>query len=364
MSTTIYTPQNPSPRNEVRDMSLDQNITCTVDGIKYTDYQIRFYRVSDNVLVHDTTKINLATPLANGQTLTHLLTGGTLTNSATESYKWTIQVWNGAETKTSREFQFFAKTTPVLTFTVPDPITSQSYEFTATLVQAEGDIVNNYTFELYDSQDVLIESSGSITDFNIQHTFEGFTNGDNLKVRLFGTTTGGQTFDSGLVSFTVAYSEPVIELVPNVTVDNDTSLVTVEIPEAIQIIGVDTPSGVTYEEKTIIGLGESGIQEYTFDTVYLDSGQNVFFDVTVPLDFSLEYVWIPDSNDFTGKIIELGNEDYFIYFEDNKFFYTINGVTQHINNPANQLLSHAYIFIMLPTEVKLFMFSADQPIFM
>lgn len=361
MSTTIYTPQNPSPRNEVRDMLLDQDFTCTVDGVKYTDYQIRIYRVSDNVLVHDTTKTNLVTPLANGAILTHTLTGGTITNSATESYKWSIQVWNGAETKTSREFQFFAKTTPVLTFTVPATITSQSYEFTATLVQAQGDIVNNYIFELYDNTNELIESSNSITDFNIQYTFDGFTNGDSLGIRLYGTTTGNQSFDSGIVSFDVAYAEPEISLVPNTEVDNNTSLVTIEIPSTTQIFGVPTPSGVTYEEVEIYSFDGSNVETYTFDTVNLVNNQTLHFDVGVPEDFSLEYLWLPQVASFEGKIISLGNEDYLVEYIDNRFKYTINGVTQYIDDvTTSDMTARAFIIILMPTTIKVFFFEINQ----
>lgn len=371
MASSIYTPQNPSPRNEVRDMDNNQDFTAIIDGVKCTDYQIRIYKVSDNSLVHDTTKLNLSPALSDGATLTHTLTGGTIANTGTDSYKWTIQVWNDAETVTSREFQFFAKTTPVLAFTPDNPITTQSYEFTATLTQAEGDIVNTYTFELYDSNDELLETSGLITSFNIAYTFDGFTNGDSLKIRLDGTTTGGDTFDTGLIAFTVSYSEPEIDLIPEAVVDNETSLITVTRPDAVQILGIDTPSGVTYEEIEFFRLGLSGAVTYTVNVVDLLDGQNIDFQnlttslpVSVPEEFTLEFIWYASSSSFEGKIIELGNNEYVVGFEEGFFYYTINGVTNYIANARGTLFNGVYVFILMPTEVVIYEYELNQPIMM
>lgn len=342
MASTIYTPQNPSPRNEVRDMILAQIFSVIIDGVRCTDYQIRIYRVSDNVLVHDSTKLNLATPLADGETLEHTLTGGTISNTGTDSYKWTIQVWNDTETVASREFQFFAKTTPVLTFSPPVTITAQSYEFTATLTQAEGDIVNNYTFELYDSDDELIEDSGLITSFNIKHTFEGFANSDTFKVRLYGTTTGNDSFDSGLISFNISYSEPSLTIVPDATVDNDTSLVTINRSEVVQIIGSGT--GTIQYTNNIFTFGDTVLQ---LDT----SSDSVSFDVDIPLDFSLKFKWKPISTSFTGVICQLDNGVYEVSYETGRFKYTINGITIY-TSPISLETNRVFYLVLLPTEVK------------
>lgn len=343
MASTIYTPQNPSPQNEVRDMLLNQIFSVIIDGVRCTDYQIRIYRVSDNVLVHDSTKLTLGTPLADGESLEHTLTGGTITNTGTDSYKWTIEVWNNTESVVSREFQFFAKTTPVLFFSPPATITSQSYEFTATLAQAEDDIVANYTFELYDSNDELIEDSGLITSFNIKHTFEGFVNGDNLKVRLFGTTTGNDTFDSGLIAFDVSYAEPSLTIVPEAIVDQETSLVTISRSEVVQIIGTGT-GDVTYESDiftsgdTVLKLG--------------DSSSKVDFTVDIPIDFSLPVKWKPLSTLFEGVICQLDDGAYEIGYELGRFYWSING-TKIYGNPISLETNRMFYLPMLPTELQI-----------
>lgn len=338
---TIFTPQNPSPRNEVRDMLLTQPVTVTIDGVRCTDYQIIARKVSDNTSVYDSTKVTLGSPLSDGQTLLHNITGGTIPNTGTDSYKWTIQVWNDAETVTSREFQFFAKTTPVLTFTPPATITSQSYEFVGSVAQAEGDIVNYYTIELYDSSQVFIESSPQITSFNISYEFNGFVNGDNLYVRVFGQTTGGQTFDSGLVAFSVAYAEPSVNLKPDVVVDNYKGLVTTSRGEVVQIIG--TSSGTISYVNDFIYAGNTALN-------LQNNLSNVSFDVAVPLDFTLSVKWKPLSNTFTGKIIQLDNGAYEVGYDLGRFYFTINGITNY-SAPVD-IFGSVFYLVLLPQEVK------------
>lgn len=340
MASTIFTPQNPSPRNEVRDMLLNQIFSVVIDGVRCTDYQIRIYRVSDNGLVFDSTKLTLGTPLADGEILEYTLTGGSITNTGIDSYKWTVEVWNDAESVVSREFQFFAKTTPDLTFNPPATITTQSYEFTATLTQAEDDIVANYTFELYDSNDELIEDSGLITSFNIKHTFEGFTNGDTFKVRLFGTTTGNDTFDSGLFSFDVSYSVLDLGLVPETTVDNDNGIVTTRRPEVVQIIG-STNGSVTFDDFFYAGMKYVDIP---------NASTYVNFDANIPLDFTLKFMAFPNlPYDFEGKLIQLDDGVYEVGYELNRFYWIINGVKVYTTIVDLQADRIFYIFL-LPTE--------------
>jgi hypothetical protein len=335
--STIFTPQNLSPRNEVRDMLLPQLFTATIDGVRCTDYQIRIYKVSDNALVHNTNKINLTTPLANGQVLSHTVAGGTITNTGTDSYKWTLQVWDASNTVTSREVQFFAKTTPVLTFNPPTTINEQSYDFTATLTQAQGDLVNTYEFELYDSTQTLIESSGQITNFNIFHEFEGFVNGDELYVRVFGQTTGRQNFNSGLVAFDVSYSQPSVNLKPEVEVNNESSLLTVTRSDVVQIIG--TGSGTFGYVNNFLYTGNTALTLGT-PSSYVD------FDVNIPLDFTLSFKWQPSDNLFTGKIIQLDNGAYEVGYDLGAFYYTINGVTQF--SPPIDLYGSVFYIVLQP----------------
>jgi len=342
MASTIYSPQNPSPRNEVRDLLINQNISVTIDGVKCTDYQIEIFKVSDNTAMHDTGKLNLVTPLADGEILIHQLAGGTLSNTGTDSYKWKVTVWNSLEEVTTREFQFFAKTTPVLTFTPPATITTQSHDFSATVSQAEGDIVNNYTFELYDNLDVLIEYSTLITNFNIYHTFDGFTNGDSLKIRVYGTTTGDVAFDSGLVAFTVVYAEPELDLIPDVQVDNETSLVTLTRPEVVQTIGVGT-GDATYDGD-IFTIGDRVL-------TLAESSDRADFTIGIPLDFTVKFKWKPLLNTFEGRIIQFENGLYELSYESERFIWTINGTDG--NSLPIDLTDRKFYIVLLPTKVEI-----------
>jgi len=337
--TTIYTVQNASPKNEVRDMSVNQTFSCNVDGMRCTDYQIKVYKVSDNTELLDTTKLALTPYLSDGELLEHIITGGTIPNSATESYKWTIEVWNDTENVLSREFQFIGKTEPILTFSVASPITTQSYTFTGSIAQAEGDIVNNYTFELYDLNYNLIETSGKITSFNISHEFDGFTNGDDLYIKLNGITTGGQTFESDFESFNVAYSSPSIEMTPLAEVDNYTSLIEVSRGEVEQIIGVVTGDSEFVED--FIYEGNNALQ-LDNDTTYVE------FEVDIPIHFTLKFKWKPLNNDFEGKIVQLDDGAYEVGYESGRFYYEINGT--RLYSEYIDIYGSVFYIILLPQK--------------
>lgn len=336
---TIYTLQNPSPRNEVRDMSINQIFSGIVDGVRYTDYQLFIYKVSDNTLVYNSTKLALTPNLPDGATWQHTVPSGSVANSATETYKWKLQVWNGAETVTTREFAFSAKTTPVLTFSPPATVTTQSYNFTATIAQAQGDIPNTYTFYLYDSTQEEIESSGLITNFNIAHEFSGFANGDSLYVRVVGETTGGQIFDSGLVAFSVVYSEPDVNLKPEAVVDNEQGIITLSRGEVIQIIG--TSMGTVSYDTSFPVAGMSGVD-------LADGTSYVSFDVSIPVNHNLWFNWLPD-NGFTGKILWLDNGAVEVGYNGTNFYYEINGTL--IDEPPMTITGKYFVINVAPTKV-------------
>lgn len=336
---TIYTLQNPSPRNEVRDMSINQIFSGIVDGVRYTDYQLFIYKISDNAIVYNSTKLALTPNLPDGSVWQHTVPAGSVSNSATESYKWKLQIWNGAETVTTREFAFSAKTTPALTFAPPSIITTQSYNFTATIVQSQGDIPNNFTFYLYDSTQTQVESSGLVTNFNISYTFDGFSNGDNLYVRVIGTTTGGQSYDSGLVEFDVIYAEPDINFKPLATVYNDAGTILLERGEAIQIIGTSSGS-VSYDSDFPV-VGMTGLD-------LGNASSYVSFDVSIPESQNLWFDWFPD-NGFTGKIIWLDNGAYEVGFTGSNFYYIINGT--RIDEAPTTITGKYYVINLAPTKV-------------
>jgi len=209
-------------------------------------------------------------------------------------------------------------------------------------VQGQGDVPNNYTFELYDSTQAVIESSGLITNFNILHTFSGFSNGDNLSVRVFGNTTGGQIFDSGLKAFSVVYAEPDINLKPEAIVDNTKGTVTVSRGEAIQIIG--TSSGTISYIDNFLYDGNKALS-------LLNASSSASFNVTIPIDFTLSFKWQPNSSSFTGKIIQLDDGAYEVGYANGVFYYNINGVTQ--STPPIDLVGNVFYITLLPQTVNI-----------
>ena len=125
-------------------MANNQDFTCQVNGSVITDYQIVIKKVSDNTTLYDSTKITPATPLYDKETLTHTITGGTVTYRG--SCKWTITTYSGVATATTTETLFYNQTIPTLTFSPSATITSKLYDFTATYTQTESIALKRFKF--------------------------------------------------------------------------------------------------------------------------------------------------------------------------------------------------------------------------
>jgi len=337
----IYRATNLYPQNVYIDGSANNNFTATINGAKATHYQLKIFTLA-NVSVYDSTKLALSPNLANGATLSHTVPSATLTNGT--QYKWTLQVWNDADSATTREILFNAYSTPVVTFNVPTTITSQEYEFTATYIQSENIGLSYYKFSLYDSEGLLIEQSQNIYDFDIKYTFDGLVSGEFYSVKVYiEFQVNGMNYESSLEQFGVSYQKLDVSIVPSVEFDRNTSYNHIYWGEVIQIIG--TTSGSNSYVDNFIRDGNTGLN-------LANSSSYVSFDVDIPLDFSLKFIWTPDDSNFTGKIIQLDDGVYELGYDNGKFIYTINGVGS--STLPIDLFGSIFYFVLLPTEPKIY----------
>lgn len=335
----IYRSTNLYPQNIYIDGTVNNNFYGTVNGAKVTDYQLRIYNLS-NSLIYDSTKITLSSPLPNGSVLTHTVPMGSITNGS--QYKWTLQTWNALDSAITREILFSAYTAPVITFNPPVTITAQDYEFTATYTQSEGVGLSYYKFILYDENGEIIEETQNIYDFDIKHTFEGLVNGTEYGIRLTGQfQLNGMSFDTGISQFMAVYTEPDFSMTPSTEFDSNTSFVDIQWGQVVQIIG-DYPVGSETYVNNFIRTGNTGLG--------MDSGEYVNFDVDIPIDFTLKFIWQPDSNSFTGKIIELDDGVYEVGYDGSKFTYTINGVSQ--STLPIDIFGSVFYLVLLPTKIR------------
>ena len=152
----------------------------------------------------------------------HTVPANTLLNST--YYQATVSVYDvtGAQSAQSSPIQFWCFTTPEFIFsniTEGGIISTSSYSFVVQYDQREGELMNAYVFFLYDENERLIWFS----DLNyvgstvapptfVAWTVEGLEDGATYKIKCTGGTVYGTAIDTGLVTFSVQYDTPIVNI--------------------------------------------------------------------------------------------------------------------------------------------------------
>lgn len=334
---TVYAP-NPNemtPNAEPIDMDANQNFTAVMRTPLVDKYTFEIQRVSDNASLYLVSDVVVSPAITQGDTLTITVSGGSVANT-TDDLKFILTVFNGVDSATSLPVVFFALDDPVVTLTVAGVITSQKLSLSATYSQTQGIDVESFTYNLYDTNDNLLDTSGVIEKSILDYEFTGLLNGTTYKVEVVGTTTRGQSFDSGLQTFSVSYSEPNFLVQPEAVVSNCDSSVTITWDDVIQILGTSTGS-ISYENNFA----------FTGDVaLVMSSGSTVEWTVNIPQDFTATYIFQPQSGtdtflgEFTG-----GSHDYFFGYEDSRFFIEVDGSRKE-SEPFILSASKAYLMVL------------------
>ena len=146
---------------------------------------------------------------------------GTLANSATQSYQATLTTFNssGEESQPSLPIQFNCYSTPEFElWSIPSGIVrNSSYQFSARYDQAEGILLNNWTFNLYDSTHLLIATSGTQyntqstpPEMNVSYTFSGFDNNTVYYIECVGVAQGNMNVTTGQSQFITQFEQPAV----------------------------------------------------------------------------------------------------------------------------------------------------------
>lgn len=308
----IYLSTFLSPKNSCIDMATNQDFSCQVNGTVITDYQIIIYKVSDNTVLYDSTKLHLTTSLYDKETLTHTITGGTVTYRG--ACKWTIKTYSSALYTTTTETLFYNQTTPTLTFSPSSTITSKLCDFTATYAQTESIALKRFKFIWADSASVEIEDSDWIYSANIHYEFDGFTNGTSYKVKCITEDQLGIIVDSGYKDFTVSYTPPSLTISPTVTLLADKSAIKIEWSNVTQILGV--VSGTSSYVDDFLVTNNHGLQ--------LDASSSIEFTLDIPEEFTTTIVYQPDATFTSGIMVRLGT-DYDIGYDGTRFYFNNGG---------------------------------------
>lgn len=311
-----------SPRNIAINASANYLMSCIMQGTIILNYRIKIYDNSDDSLDYDSGVVDISsTPLYNGETLEHLLAANTLVNG--KEYKWQIITSDGTNSATSSFALFRTNALPVITFTPPSSITSQSYTFNATYSQAQNVPVNYTQFLFYNINNELILTTGKNYTGRIQYTYEGFANNTSYGVKIIGYTSNNVYFETGIYNFTIEYSQPNVNLTPIITQGvisgcKSNSLVNIEWGGIVQETGVATGT---------ISYSDGCISDNSMALNIANSSSYVTFTVDFPSEFSYIFEWKPVT--FTSGIIAklVGSVQYDFGYDGTKFYLTVNGST-------------------------------------
>lgn len=159
----------------------------------------------------------------------HILPANTLTNGVYYSAYIITYNSNGTASAQSNSIQFYCYSIPSFAFSnlpINNTITNSTYNFQVTYNQAEGELLNSYSFTLYDAQRIQIATSGvqyvgttTIPPTVISYQFTGFIDKTSYYIRAIGQTAQGTQVDTGFIAISIIYTVPslfsIIELSNN-----------------------------------------------------------------------------------------------------------------------------------------------------
>ena len=175
--------------------------------------------VSNKLIVRNATTLEkIYEDVVDSFVLEHVLPADTLLNGS--YYQATVVTYDasGAASAESAPIQFYCFSSPTFTFpnlSSGDNITTSTYSFVAQYEQVENELLNQYSFVLYDGEDKQLATSGvqyvgstSLPPTLVVWTVSGLEDGKDYKIIVNGITAYGTQVTTGFVSFSVKYDSP------------------------------------------------------------------------------------------------------------------------------------------------------------
>lgn len=233
---------------------------------------------SDNSVVYDNTQVTFA--------FRHIVPENTLENG--EYYSASVTTYNASDEQSapSLSIQFYCFTTPSFVFSnipINRVISNSSYNFIVTYNQNESEHLRSYTFNLYDSERVLLTTTGieyvssSALPLNINHTFSGLNDEATYYIEANGQTMHGMTITTGLILFSIQYEVPNVFSIIGLTNNCEGGYITIK-SNLVGINGESNPSPPIYvDDDTAVDLTGEG------SYVIWNSGYEINGDFTASL---------------------------------------------------------------------------------
>lgn len=175
---------------------------------------------------------------------------------------------NGTPSARSNLIQFYCYSNPTFQFTnLPDGniIQNSSFSFEVTYRQNEGELLDTYSFTLYDARQIQVATSGvKYVGSNvgsstiIKFTFSGLSDGTNYYIKANGQTEQGTLIETDLISINVSYVAPNIFSI--IELNNNCSEGYISIKSnIINIKSISKPSPPVYvDDNTAVDARKDG----------------------------------------------------------------------------------------------------------
>lgn len=198
----------------------------------------------------------------------HTVPAETLTNG--HYYQAYVTTFNstGSESARSNSIQFYCYSTPTFVFSnMPEGsvIQSSSYNFEVTYNQAEGEILNSYTYTLYNAENIAIDTSGvqyvgttEAPPTTLNYLFTSLNDSTNYYIQVKGTTIEGTEIETELTPIYVKFIR--IDFTTKVDLTNNCQggYITAQ-TKLSNISGTSEPDPPLYvKDKTAVNLTEDG----------------------------------------------------------------------------------------------------------
>lgn len=259
---------------------------------------------------------------------THILPANALANG--EYYYAYLNTFDSSDNMSvdSNMIQFYCYTKPNFYIdNIPSSgiIQNSSYEFSAYYNQSEDELLNSYEFNLYDSQQIQISTSGvqytseSEVPIYVNYTFTGFKDSTSYYIQAIGKTIEGTVIETDLIPFVVKYEEPSAFNAMQLSNNCKGGYILVQ----SNLRGIDTDSN---PDPPIYVYGNTAVDLREIDS-YVDwyNGFNLNSNFTASLwgnSFSIGSEIVSFIDNFGNKLSVKFTKD-----ETNKFFamLTVNG---------------------------------------
>lgn len=197
----------------------------------------------------------------------HTVPANTLSNGTYYQAYIITEDAQGNTSTASNTIQFYCYTQPTLVFSnmpTGGAIENSSYSFDVTYNQIQGELLNSYVFNLYDTSGTIIATSGakynssSTLPLTVSYLFGGFEDNSQYYIEFNGVTAEGTQITTGKQSFAVKYSKPSAYSYLYLTNNCSGGYITIQ-SNVVGIDGASEPDPPTYvNDNTAVDLTADG----------------------------------------------------------------------------------------------------------